>query len=96
MSLVGVDVDWIRKTSSPRTFSRISTKISESEKRRICVRVSAVPSAAEIASASGRLLFPATSFIDDGSLERVRQDEAGRAAPQAPTARGLYQSDPAL
>jgi hypothetical protein len=33
-SLAGYDVDWTTKTSAPRTFSRISTKISMSAKRR--------------------------------------------------------------
>ena len=33
-SLAGADVDWITKTSSPRTFSCTSTKISMSAKRR--------------------------------------------------------------
>ena len=33
-SLAGNDVDWMTKTSAPRTFSWISTKISMSAKRR--------------------------------------------------------------
>jgi hypothetical protein len=32
-SLAGKEVDWMTKTSSPRTFSWISTKISMSAKR---------------------------------------------------------------
>jgi hypothetical protein len=33
-SLAGAEVDWITNTSSPRTFSWTSTKISMSAKRR--------------------------------------------------------------
>jgi len=41
-SLAGNDVDWITKTSLPRTFSWISTKISMSAKRRTTALVSGV------------------------------------------------------
>jgi hypothetical protein len=39
-SLAGNDVDWMMKTSEPRTFSWISTKISMSAKRRTLALVS--------------------------------------------------------
>jgi len=42
LSLAGNDVDWITKTSVPRTFSWISTKISMSAKRRTTALVSGV------------------------------------------------------
>src|SRR5437868_5375568 len=45
-------------TSSPRTFSWISTKISMSEKRRTLALVRGKFKYAEIASARGRLLLP--------------------------------------
>src|SRR6185503_18266035 len=50
-------------TSSPRTFSRISTKISLSEKRRMLARTSGKASLAEMASASGLLLLPVRIFM---------------------------------
>ena len=50
-------------TSSPRTFSWISTKISMSEKRRMLALTSGKARLAEIASASGRLLLPVRIFI---------------------------------
>jgi hypothetical protein len=40
LSLAGKDVDWIRKTSSPRTFSSMVTNTSLSRKRRMVARVS--------------------------------------------------------
>ncbi len=39
-SLVGNEVDWMMKTSWPRTFSWISTKTSMSAKRRTEARAS--------------------------------------------------------
>ena len=39
-SLAGNEVDWMTNTSSPRTFSWISTKISMSAKRRTWQRAS--------------------------------------------------------
>ena len=44
-SLAGNDVDWMMKTSEPRTFSWISTKISMSAKRRTLALVSGSSSA---------------------------------------------------
>src|SRR5437660_1524181 len=67
-SLAGKLVDWMTNMSSPRTFSRISTKISLSEKRRMLALTSGKASLAEIASASGRLLLPVSIFIDRGPL----------------------------
>src|SRR5215470_16683865 len=63
LSLAGNDVDWTTKTSSPRTFSLISTKTSMSEKRRMLAWVSGRCKYAEMASASGRLLFPVSIFM---------------------------------
>ena len=51
------------KTSSPRTFSSISTKTSMSENRRMLARVSGRLRNALIASASGRLLLPVRIFM---------------------------------
>ncbi len=68
LSLAGYEVDWIRKTSSPRTFSWISTNTSMSANRRTVARVSGSPSKAATASASGRLLLPARSFIQSARV----------------------------
>ena len=62
-SLVGNDVDCRMKTSEPRTFSWISTKISMSAKRRTTAWVSGLSRWAAIASASLGLELPATSLI---------------------------------
>src|SRR5215475_4760173 len=62
-SLAGYEVDWITKTSLPRTFSWISTKISMSAKRRTTALVSGVARWAAMASASAGLELPATSLI---------------------------------
>src|SRR5271154_697836 len=62
-SLAGNDVDWITKTSAPRTFSWISTKISMSAKRRTTALVVAVPRWLPMASAKAGLELPATSLI---------------------------------
>ncbi len=42
LSFAGNEVDWTTKTSSPRTFSWISTNTSMSAKRRTTQRVSGV------------------------------------------------------
>src|SRR3984885_9346920 len=55
------------KVSRPRTFSRISTKISRSAKRRTWQPVSGSPRKAGKASASGRLELPAKIFILPGT-----------------------------
>ena len=52
------------KTSSPRTFSWISTNTSMSAKRCTVALVSSTRSEAAMASARGRLLLPASSFIE--------------------------------
>src|SRR5258706_1373253 len=62
-SLAGNEVDWMTKTSLPRTFSWISTKISMSAKRRTIALVSGVARWDAIASASAGLELPATSLI---------------------------------
>src|SRR5690242_12100641 len=63
-SLAGYDVDWRMKTSEPRTFSWISTKISMSADRRTTVFVNANPSSSAIAVASAGLELPATSLME--------------------------------
>ena len=62
LSLAGNDVDWTMNTSWPRTFSCSSTKISRSAKRRTTPFVIGSFRWAQMASAKGRLLLPATSF----------------------------------
>src|ERR1700761_7632031 len=62
-SLAGNEVDWITKTSAPRTFSWISTKISMSAKRRTTALVSGVPIWVPIPCASAGLELPATSLM---------------------------------
>src|SRR5215217_1457661 len=62
-SLAGNEVDCRTNTSSPRTFSWISTKISMSAKRRTEARARGTFRYSEMASARGRLEFPATSFM---------------------------------
>src|ERR1700716_1834134 len=62
-SLAGNDVDWRTKTSAPRTFSWISTKISMSAKRRTTALVIGVWRWVAIASARAGLELPATSLI---------------------------------
>src|SRR5213595_337904 len=54
-------VGWMMKTSRPRTFSSILTKISPSAKRRIVTAQSGCPRFCAISSASGRLAVPARS-----------------------------------
>ena len=63
-SLAGNDVDWMMKTSEPRTFSWISTKISMSAKRRTTALVSGRFSHLAISCASTGLELPATSLIE--------------------------------
>src|ERR1051326_2044286 len=67
-SLVGVQIDWMTKTSPPRTFSVISTCTSPSLNRPTSAWPSGTPTYRAIASASGGLAFPAniliSSFID--------------------------------
>src|ERR1700761_2361036 len=63
-SLAGNDVDWMMKTSEPRTFSRTSTKISLSAKRRTLALVSGKFSQSAISLASAGLELPATSLME--------------------------------
>ena len=56
------------KTSSPRTFSWISTKISMSAKRRTLALARGMWSASATAWAKGGLLLQATIFKLAGSL----------------------------
>jgi hypothetical protein len=57
--LLGAQVDWITKTSQPRTFSSISTLISPSEKGLTSARASGTPRFSQISCASCGLEFPA-------------------------------------
>src|SRR3954452_1384695 len=63
-SLAGNDVDWMMKTSEPRTFSWISTKISMSANRRTTALVSDRPRPSAMALASAGLELPASSLIE--------------------------------
>src|SRR6478752_5166791 len=63
-SLAGNDVDWMMKASEPRTFSRTSTKISLSAKRRTLALVSGISSPSAMAWARAGLELPATSLIE--------------------------------
>src|ERR1700710_2203563 len=63
-SLAGNDVDWMTKTSEPRTFSWIWTKISMSAKRRTMALVSDSSSHPAISCASAGLELPATSLME--------------------------------
>src|SRR5882757_2713931 len=63
-SLAGNDVDWMMNASEPRTFSRISTKISLSAKRRTLALASGRCSHSAISWASTGLELPATSLIE--------------------------------
>src|SRR5258705_8030006 len=63
-SLAGNDVDWMMKTSEPRTFSWIWTKISMSAKRRTTALVSGRCSQLAISWASAGLELPPTSLIE--------------------------------
>src|SRR5690348_839982 len=62
------------KTSSPRTFSWISTNTSMSEKRRTLASVSGMCRYAEIASASGRLALQARIFMSVSPSAAVRPE----------------------
>jgi hypothetical protein len=63
LSFAGNAVDCMTNTSSPRTFSRISTKISSSAKRRTFAWVSGISRYSAIALASGRFELPAINFM---------------------------------
>src|SRR5450631_3997196 len=63
-SLAGYDVDWMMNASEPRTFSRTSTKISLSAKRRTLALVSGRCSQSAMACASAGLELPATSLME--------------------------------
>src|SRR6266700_4091521 len=89
LSLTGYDVDWMTKTSSPRTFSWISTKISMSEKRRTLALVNGRLRYVEMASASGRLLLQVRIFMRDfNKLTLARTAGLARAERG-----GQYQSE---
>src|SRR3954469_24446228 len=70
-------------TSSPRTFSWISAKISMSEKRLMLALVSCWWRQAAIASDRGLLLFPARIFIVSvpRGRERARRKVSTRHPP---------------
>src|ERR1700742_386403 len=63
-SLAGNEVDWMMKTSEPRTFSRTSTKISLSAKRRTLALASGKCSQSAISLAKAGLELPATSLME--------------------------------
>src|SRR6201986_2004822 len=63
-SLAGNDVDWITKTSEPRTFSWIWTKISMSAKRRRIALGGGSSSQLAISCARAGLELPATSLME--------------------------------
>src|SRR5260370_25023845 len=80
LSFTGYEVDWMTKTSSPRTFSWISTKISISENRRTLALVNGRLRYGEMASASGRLLLQGRIFIPDfNRLTPTRTADLARA-----------------
>src|SRR5436190_9268591 len=63
-SLAGNDVDWMTYASEPRTFSRISTKISLSANRRTLALVSGMSRPWAMACARAGLELPAISLIE--------------------------------
>src|SRR5260370_1116191 len=63
-SLAGNDVDWMMKASEPRTFSRTSTKISLSAKRRTLALARGRCSHSAMDCASAGLELPATSLME--------------------------------
>jgi hypothetical protein len=62
MFSAGAFVGCTMKTSFPRTFSSIRTKISPSANRVQVIRQRSMPSCRAISSASGRLPVPANSL----------------------------------
>ena len=78
------------KTSSPRTFSLISTKISISEKRRMLAWVSGRFRQAEMASASGRLLLPVRIFIGVNPSSTSGRGRTEQPCPQSSQRRAEY------
>src|SRR6218665_3837924 len=68
LSFAGKAVDWTTNTSSPRTLSRISTKISSSAKRRTLAWVISTSRYWAIACTRGRFELPDISFIGPLSL----------------------------
>src|SRR6185312_10482160 len=77
-SLEGKLVDWMTNTSSPRTFSRISTKISLSANRRMLAFTSGRANLAEMASASGLLLLPVRIFMAKPLISKEKTATPGR------------------
>ena len=84
------------KTSSPRTFSWISTNTSRSEKRRTLALVSGRFSEAAMASASGRLLLQARIFMRaeprPNALNYLKNKQETREGLLPRGRRGMYQS----
>src|SRR5213076_485145 len=68
------------KTSRPRTFSSILTKISPSANRRIVTAHSGCPKCWAISSARGRLAVPARSrsWLRDSDRSRIWDPESSR------------------
>src|SRR5688572_8637211 len=82
------------KTSRPRTFSSILTKISPSANRRIVTAHSGCPKCWAISSARGRLAVPARSrsWLRDSDRSRIWAPESSR---QTACRQGLTPRDPA-
>jgi len=72
LSLAGYEVDWMMKTSSPRTFSSTTANTSLSAKRFTWALVSGMSRWAAMAWAKLRFELPASSFIDRSSFRRHR------------------------
>ncbi len=63
LSFAGFDVDWMTKTSSPRTFSLISTKTSPSLKVLMSASARGFDSLFAMFSLRRRFEFPEISFM---------------------------------
>src|SRR5207247_6149634 len=83
-------VGWMIKTSRPRTFSSILTKISPSANRRIVTAHSGCPKWWAISSASGRLAVPARSsnWLRDNDRSRIGPRKVVGKAREAKTLTG--------
>src|SRR5262245_21535436 len=77
-SLVGAHIDWITKTSPPRTFSVISTWTSPSLNRPISAAPSGTPIASPMALASERFELPANILISSFTVPALRFPRTGR------------------
>src|SRR5690349_2498972 len=73
-------VGWMMKTSRPRTFSSILTKISPSAKRRIVTAHNGWPKCCAISSARGRLPVPprSNSWLRESVRSAIGAQETSR------------------